>query len=79
MSPVQGQTENVIKAKIELVEPLGARTYVYLTSIDGIKLVADVSRCFDLHSGDTARVRLDVEQLYAFEPGDMGRNVSITQ
>jgi multiple sugar transport system ATP-binding protein len=76
---IQGQGENVIKAEVELVEPLGARTYVYFTSIDGTKLVADVSRCFDLHPGSVARVHLDVEQLHIFEPSEMGRNVSMTQ
>jgi multiple sugar transport system ATP-binding protein len=77
LRPIKEQGENAIQATIELVEPLGARTYVYFTSIDGVKLVADVSRCFDLHSGDTTKVHLDVEQLHVFEFGGMCKNISI--
>jgi multiple sugar transport system ATP-binding protein len=77
LSPIQRQGENTVLVTVDLVEPLGARTYVYFTSVAGARLVADVSRYFDLHHGDAARVHLDVEQLHVFELGGMGKNISI--
>ena len=79
LSPIQGQAENVIKAKVELVEPLGAIKYIYFTSTDGNKLVVDASPHLDVHSGDIARVHLDVEQLHFFGSDEMGKSIGDTQ
>jgi multiple sugar transport system ATP-binding protein len=76
LDPIQEQAEDVILATVELVESLGARTYVYFTSIDGIKLVTEISRCFDPHPGGAVRVYIDVEQLHVFEHGEIGRNLN---
>jgi len=77
--PFREQGKDAIGATVELVEPLGARTYIYLTKTTGIKLVADVNQCSGLHASDSVRVYLNVEQLHVFEPGSMGRNISISQ
>jgi multiple sugar transport system ATP-binding protein len=76
LHPIQGQGENVTRATVELIEPLGARTYIYFTSIDGAKLIADASRYFDLHPGDSVEVHLNMEQVHTFESGEMGRNIN---
>jgi multiple sugar transport system ATP-binding protein len=75
--PIPGRSDNVIRAVLDLLEPLGARAYAYLTSTFGDKFVADVNPRFNACAGDSIQVYIDIDQVHLFETGEMGKNIDI--
>jgi len=56
---------NVINAKVEVTEPMGAEIYLYI-DIDGVLITARVNPRSKLRSGDAAKLHVDIEKLHLF-------------
>ncbi len=63
--------------RIQVVEPLGEKTDVYLQPADGGQVVARVSSDAGITEGSTVNVFLDCGRVHVFEPGEMGLNVAL--
>jgi multiple sugar transport system ATP-binding protein len=77
VTPIKGQNRNEIPATIDVIEPLGDRTQVYLTSKSGQKFVANIDPHVQIRVGDSLIIYLDTDNTHAFEPGDLGKNMSL--
>ena len=64
-----------LSVTIDIIEPLGDRKDVYLTTNDGQKLVARVPADVAIHEGTHSDICLDVSKVHVFEPGNMGANI----
>jgi multiple sugar transport system ATP-binding protein len=73
-----GYADNVISAKIKVIEPAGNRTDVYLTHPTGQKFVAGLEPTIKLHANDTVKMYINPEKIHIFEPGETGRNVTLS-
>jgi multiple sugar transport system ATP-binding protein len=69
--------DNLISAVVDVIEPLGAGTEVYLTSNSGTKFVAYLAPHVKVDVSDSVHVSVDVEKVHVFEPGPTGRNVTL--
>lgn len=77
VEPLPDWTENGIPATVSVVEPLGDRTGVYLTTTSGQKFIVNIDPHISLAVGDSMIMYIDIERAHIFEPGDTGRNVSL--
>ena len=59
-------SENVIDAKVEVVEPLGAETYLYLT-IQGKQFIARVNPRTGAKPQDQIKVAFDATKIHLFD------------
>ncbi len=71
------QSESRIVADVDVVEPLGDRKDVYLTSKSGQKFIANLDPHLDIKMGETVSMCLDTDKVHVFEPGDLGKNVTL--
>jgi multiple sugar transport system ATP-binding protein len=80
ISPHQysGLTDNVISATVNVIEPVGNRTDVYMTDLSGQKFIAGIAPHTNLEINDKVRMYLDLEKIHIFEPGETGRNVTLS-
>jgi len=80
ISPHQspGLTDNAISATVNVVEPIGIRTDVYLTHHTGQKLIAGIEPHTRLKVNDEVKLYLDLEKIHIFEPAETGRNVTLS-
>jgi multiple sugar transport system ATP-binding protein len=80
VSPQQfsGQSDNAISATVNVIEPVGNRTDVYLAHPSGQKFIADIDPHTNLQSGDAVKMYIDTERIHIFEPGETGRNVTLS-
>ncbi|NIV98870.1 TOBE domain-containing protein [Candidatus Saccharibacteria bacterium] len=76
--PIDGQSRNGISASVDVVQPMGDRTEVYLTSSSNQKFVISINPHSEIKVDDTAVMYVDINHVVIFEPGVMGRNVSTT-
>ena len=74
---VGGNSDNAIPATVDVVEPLGDRKDVYLTSANGQKFIANIDPHIDISMGQQVSMSVNVNKVHIFEPGDTGRNVTI--
>ena len=74
--PFADQSENVIRAAVDVVEILGDRMDVYLTAESGYKFIAKVGTHIKLKAAEAVKVYIDVEKVLAFEPSETGVNVT---
>ena len=79
LHPFSGQADNIITATVNAVEHLGTRTDVHLTSETGPGFVAGINRHVGLKIGDSVVMHLDLEKVHIFEPGEMGKNVTLCE
>jgi len=56
-----------VQARVELIEPLGAETLIYVSTERGTPLVARQNERTALHAGDRVGVDLDVTALHLFD------------
>ncbi len=75
---LQGQEGNALSAEVDVVEPLGDRKDVYLTNSFGEKFIANLDPHVDINMGSTVTMYIDINRIHIFEPGDIGKNVSIS-
>jgi multiple sugar transport system ATP-binding protein len=78
LSDCAGQTANSISATVGVIEPVGARTDVYMTSRTGQKFIASIDPHTRLATGDALRIHINIEKVHIFEPQESGRNVAIS-
>jgi multiple sugar transport system ATP-binding protein len=73
-----GQTDNGIPSKVNVIEPLGDKKDVYLTTLSGHKFIANLEPHTQLEIDQKIVIYVDVDKTHIFEPGETGRNVSIS-
>jgi multiple sugar transport system ATP-binding protein len=78
VEPIAGKSDNVIPSMVNVVEPLGDRMDVYLTSASGNRFIANVDPHIHLKPNDSVQVYLDVDRLHVFEPGLTGANITLS-
>ncbi len=72
------QADNVIRAAVELIEPFGTHMDIYLTNNTGIKFVANIDPHIEIKVHDVVKVHIDSEKIHIFEPGEAGKNVTLS-
>ena len=78
-SPIEGQASNSISCNVDVVEPLGDRLDVYFSTVETEeKFIANIEPHVSVKMGDTIDMYLDLEKLHFFEPGETGKNVTIS-
>ncbi len=75
--PIKGQSGNRIPATVDVVEPLGDRMDVYLTSKSDRRFIANIAPHIEIKVDDVVTMYIDIERVHIFEPGEMGRNISL--
>lgn len=75
VEPLSGQTDNGIKSKVNIIEPLGDRKDVYLISTSGQKFIANLDPHTDIDVDHQVTMYVDISKAHVFEPGETGRNV----
>jgi multiple sugar transport system ATP-binding protein len=73
-----GQSDNAIAAMVNVIEPVGSRTNVYLTHSTGQKFIADVDSHTKLQVNNEVKMYVDSERIHIFESGKTGRNVTLS-
>jgi len=67
--------DNVMPAQISVVEPLGEKMDLYVSTPQHPDLVARVDASRDLAAGQNVSLHLDMRKVHVFEPGDDGANL----
>ena len=78
---VEKKTEtnnNSITATVNVVEPLGDRMDVYLTTETDQKFIANLDPHFDISMDQKVQVYVDTNKAHVFETGDIGRNITVS-
>lgn len=75
--PIQEQEGNELKATIDVVEPLGDKTEVYLTTKSGKKFVANIDPYTEIKASDILKTYVDINHIHIFEPSMTGKNVNL--
>ena len=80
ISPHQfpGQSDNAISATVNIIEPVGNRTDVYLTHSSGQKFIAGIDPHTKLQADNAVKMYIDPERIHIFEPGKTGRNATLS-
>lgn len=76
MLPIKGQSKNRMPATVDVVEPLGNRTNIYLKSKSGQKFIADIEPHTKVKTNDVVTMYIDIERVHIFEAGEKGKNVN---
>jgi multiple sugar transport system ATP-binding protein len=71
-------TDNAISAMINIIEPVGNRTNVYLTHPTGQKFIAGIDPHTTLIVKDAVKMYINPEKIHIFEPEETGRNVTLS-
>lgn len=77
VEPLAGQSNNGVKAKVNVIEPLGDRKDVYLTSVSGQKFIANLDPHTAIDVDHQVTMYIDVNKAHIFEPGDTGKNIRL--
>jgi len=72
------QSNNTISATVNVVEPMGIRTDVYLTNQAGDKFIVGITPYATFKVNDTVKMYIDLEKIHIFEPGESGKNIIIS-
>ena len=70
-------TENILPLKIKVVEPLGEKMDLYGSTDNHPHIVARVDANETVESDQTVNVHLDMSKVHIFEPGEMGKNLTV--
>lgn len=73
-----GQSDNAISATVNVIEPVGNRTDVYLTHPTGQKFIAGIDPHTKLLVNDAVKMYIDPEKIHIFELGETGKNVILS-
>jgi multiple sugar transport system ATP-binding protein len=77
LSPINGQTANKIQAIIDVIEPLGDRTHIYLTRNHKQNFIANTNPHMTVKPGEPITIYPDTERVHLFEPGEPSNNISL--
>jgi len=72
------QVGNAIGATVDIVEPLGNRVDIYLTSNTGTKFIANTDPHIEINVQDVVKVHIDSEKIHIFEHGEAGKNITLS-
>jgi len=72
------QVENAVFATVNVIEPLGIRTDVYLTTHDGQKFITSIEPHTKLEVNDAVSMYIDPEKVHIFEHGETGKSVTLS-
>jgi multiple sugar transport system ATP-binding protein len=73
--PIDGQRQNEISATVDIVQPMGDKTEVYLMSRSNQKFVTSINSHSEIKVNETVKTYVDINHVTIFEPGITGRNV----
>ena len=68
-------SENVMRVKLTVVEPLGEKMDIYACTPKHPHIVARVDARRDVQAGQELDLNLDMKKIHVFEPGPAGRNL----
>jgi multiple sugar transport system ATP-binding protein len=71
------QADNGIRSTVNVVEPLGDRKDVYLTSSSGLKFIANLDPHIAVDVDQQVTMYVDIFKAHVFEPGETGKNVTL--
>ena len=69
--------DDVLPVSVGVVEPLGEKMDLYVGTPRHPHLVARVPARGDLSAGQQIDLRIDMNKVHFFEPGDEGKNISL--
>ena len=69
--------DNVLNVSIGVVEPLGEKMDLYVSTPKHPHIVARVPASRELAPGANLGLRINMDKVHFFEPGDGGRNISL--
>jgi multiple sugar transport system ATP-binding protein len=72
-----GEPENALSVKVSVVEPLGDKMDVYMQTGAHDHIVCRVDAHSRIEEGMNMTMHLDMHRVHLFEPGELGRNVSL--
>ena len=72
-----GQTDNGFGATVNIVEPLGDRKDIYMTSSSGLKFIANLDPHTAIDVDQKVTMYVDILKVHLFEPGETGKNVTL--
>jgi multiple sugar transport system ATP-binding protein len=72
------KVDNAISAIVDIVEPLGNRVDIYLTNNTDTKFIANTDPNININVQDVVTVHIDSEKIHIFEPGEAGRNITLS-
>ncbi|MBN1974474.1 MAG: ABC transporter ATP-binding protein [Sedimentisphaerales bacterium] len=73
--PYANQEDNTLTAIVEIVEPVGNKTDVYLRNSSGERLILCTIPYTDLRVNQTVKIHIDINKIHIFEPDQTGKNV----
>jgi multiple sugar transport system ATP-binding protein len=74
---IEGMENNNIEAVVSVVEPLGDRMDAYLTTMANEKLIVNIDPHTKIKVDEKIIIYLNVNKIHIFEPGDIGKNISL--
>jgi multiple sugar transport system ATP-binding protein len=74
-----GQISKTMDATIDLIEPLGNRLDIYVTSKSGIKSVISADSYISVINGQLIKMCINMDKIHIFEHGEIGKNILIVQ
>ena len=77
VTPVNGPDENVISATVSVIEPLGDKMDVYLTSSGGEEFIANIDPYAMIKVDETIKMYVNQDKVHAFQTGPTGANISL--
>jgi multiple sugar transport system ATP-binding protein len=69
--------DNALSCVVNVVEPLGAKMDLYLTTLDDSPLIARVDAHSGIEPGSKQRYYVDMQRAHLFEPGENGANLAL--
>jgi multiple sugar transport system ATP-binding protein len=73
--PINGQKQNTLTATVDVIEPLGDRTLIYLKSKSDQEFVANLGPHTEIKTSDSITIHINTDHVHIFEPGEMGKNI----
>ncbi len=74
---LEGIENNSIGVVVGIIEPLGDRMDVYLTTRADEKLVANIDPHTRMNVDEKVTIYIDINKIHIFEPGDAGKNICL--
>jgi multiple sugar transport system ATP-binding protein len=75
--PGAAEAGDVLPVSIGVVEPLGEKMDLYVSTPRHPHIVARVPARRDLAAGTDIRLRINMDKVHLFEPGEEGKNISL--
>ncbi|MEN6384539.1 MAG: sn-glycerol-3-phosphate ABC transporter ATP-binding protein UgpC [Phycisphaerales bacterium] len=74
---IEGMENNYIEVVVSVVEPLGDRMDAYLTTRANEKLIVNIDPHTKIKVDEKITIYFNVNKIHIFEPGDIGKNISL--